>query len=319
MYTPEQAIEDLDHEVNTLGFKSVLLAGYVQRPVPAVLDRAPDLKDYALWIDMYGIDSAYDYDPVWAKCVELGVAVSFHSGSIGWGSRVSISNYMYNHLGHLAEGHHALAKSLFLGGVTRRFPALNFSFLEGGVAWAVSLYADIVGHWEKRNRHALDHINPANVDTALLQELLASYGPTVSADSSARPAARPAEDLATLDEFAACGIEQAGDIKDLFVSNFYFGCEADDPLTSSAFNTKVNPFGATLQAMFGSDVAHWDVPDMAEVLEEAWEMVEHGWLTEDDFRAFMFTHPVRFFTRTNPAFFKGTVVASEVDSFLAGV
>ena len=36
---------------------------------------------------------------------ELGVGVSFHSGSIGWGSRVSISNYMYNHLGHLAEGH----------------------------------------------------------------------------------------------------------------------------------------------------------------------------------------------------------------------
>ena len=32
--------------------------------------------------------------------------------------------------------------------------------------------------------------------------------------------------------------------------------------------------------MFGSDIAHWDVPDMAEVLEEAWEMVEHGWINE---------------------------------------
>ena len=51
----------------------MLLAGYVQRPVAAVADRDPELAKYAQWIDMYGIDSAYDYDPVWAKCLELGV------------------------------------------------------------------------------------------------------------------------------------------------------------------------------------------------------------------------------------------------------
>ena len=135
MHTPEEAIEELEYAVRELGFKAVLLAGYVQRPVAAVADRDPDLVQYAQWIDMYGIDSAYDYDPVWAKCLELGVGVSFHSGSIGWGSRVSISNYMYNHLGHLAEGQHALAKSLFMGGVTRRFPELPFAFLEGGGSW----------------------------------------------------------------------------------------------------------------------------------------------------------------------------------------
>ena len=55
----------------------------------------------------------------------------------------------------LAAGQQALAKSLFLGGVTRRFPSLNFAFLEGGVAWAAALLADIVGHWEKRNPAAL--------------------------------------------------------------------------------------------------------------------------------------------------------------------
>ena len=143
MHTPDEACEELDYAVNTLGFKAVLLAGYVQRPVAAVADRDPELAKYAQWIDMYGIDSAYDYDPVWQQCLDLGVGVSFHSGSIGWGSRMSISNYMYNHLGHLAEGHHALAKSLFMGGVTRRFPDLPFAFLEGGVAWAVALYADL--------------------------------------------------------------------------------------------------------------------------------------------------------------------------------
>jgi hypothetical protein len=121
-----------------------------------------------------------------------------------------------------------------------------------------------------------------------------------------------------IDEWAACGIDRAEDIKRLFVDPFYFGCEADDPLTSMAFNTKVNPFGAELHAMMGSDIAHWDVPDMAEVLEEAWEMVDHGWIDEAAFKQFTFSNPVRFYTGTNPGFFKGTVVEAAVDAYLAG-
>ena len=156
MHTPDEALDALEHAVGELGFKAVLLAGYVQRPAPVVAEQHPELERWALWLDMYGIDSAYDYDPVWARCRDLGVSIAFHSGSIGWGSRQSISNYMYNHIGHLAEGQHALCKSLFMGGVTRRFPELNFAFLEGGAAWAVSLFADLIGHWEKRNRTAMD-------------------------------------------------------------------------------------------------------------------------------------------------------------------
>ena len=107
------------------------------------------------------------------------------------------------------------------------------------------------------------------------------------------------------------------DIKARFVDRFFFGCEADDPLTSMAFNTKINPFGAELQVMMGSDIAHWDVPDMSEVLAEAWEMVEHEWIDEAEFEKFTFTNPVRFYTGTNPGFFKGTVVESAVDRLLA--
>ena len=40
----------------------------------------PELGRYALYQDCFGIDSPYDYDPVWAKCIELGVAPTFHSG-----------------------------------------------------------------------------------------------------------------------------------------------------------------------------------------------------------------------------------------------
>jgi predicted TIM-barrel fold metal-dependent hydrolase len=319
MHTPEEACDALTHAVDDLCFRAVLLAGYVQRPAAAVADEHPDAAPWALWIDMYGIDSAYDYDPVWQRCRDLRVSPAFHSGSIGWGSRRSISNYMYNHLGHLAEGQHSLCKSLFIGGVTRRFPDLAFAFLEGGVAWAVSLYADLLGHWEKRNRAALEHLDPASIDGALFADLFARYGGEwVEAAARGGGIRRLEEDPAQLDEWAACEITRAEDIYELFVPRFYFGCEADDPLTATAFDTRLNAFGARLNAMFGSDVAHWDVPDMAGVLHEAWEMVERGLLTERDFADFMFANPVRFLTAQNPAFFDGTVLDRDARAIAVG-
>jgi predicted TIM-barrel fold metal-dependent hydrolase len=318
MHTPDEAVEELEFAVTELGFKAVLCAGYVQRPFAALEGRDPEVARYAFWLDQFGIDSAYDYDPVWAKAQELGVSIAFHSGFIGMTPYRSISSYVFNHLSMLAEGQQSLAKSLFLGGVTRRFPGMNFAFLEGGVAWAAALYSDLVGHWEKRNLAALRrHLDPDLVDRAQLAELIGRYAPEALGyrGPSTR---RPVEAEDTLDEWAACGITTAGDIKGLFTDRFYFGCEADDPLTSLAFNTRVNPFGAELRAMMGSDIAHWDVPDMSEVLAEAWEMVEHQWIDEDAFEAFTFTNPVRFYTGTNPTFFKGTVVEAAVDRMLAG-
>ncbi len=317
MHSPEEAVDELEFAVTELGFKAVLCAGYVQRPFAALDGRDPDVARYAFWLDQFGIDSVYDYDPVWAKAQELGVSVAFHSGFIGMTPYRSPSSYVFNHLSMLAEGQQSLAKSLFLGGVTRRFPDMNFAFLEGGVSWAATLYSDIIGHWEKRNIRALRaNLDPALIDGALIGRMAATYAP----ESPLIPspfATRPPEPEAMLDEWAACAIERAEDIKALFVDRFFFGCEADDPLTSMAFNTSVNPFGAELNAMMGSDIAHWDVPDMAEVLEEAWEMVEHEWIDEGDFRRFTFTNPVRFYTGTNPAFFKGTVVEAAVDRLLA--
>ena len=57
---------------------------------------------------------------------------------------------------------------------------------------------------------------------------------------------------------------------------------------------------------------------MSEVTEEAWELVEHGLLTEEDFRDFVFANPVRLHTALNPDFFKGTVVESAVARLRAG-
>lgn len=73
----------------------------------------------------------------------------------------------------------------------------------------------------------------------------------------------------------------------------------------------------SLKAIFGSDIGHWDVPDMREVVEEAYELVEEGLVTEQDFRDFMFVNPVTLWTGMNPDFFKGTVVENAVEKLRA--
>jgi hypothetical protein len=280
-------------------------------PAANTLDRAtahlPRLLHERL--DEFGIDSEYDYDPVWRRCLELGVAPASHTPGMGWGSRRSISSYMYNHIGSFGASMEATCKALFLGGVTRRFPKLCFGLLEGGVGWACSLYADLLSHWEKRNREAIHHLDPARIDTALLVELFAKYGDArFRADLAglAESFTKLEPEPPVLDEFAACGIARAEDVRDLFVPRFYFGCEADDPMVAWAFHAETNPLGAQLRAMFSSDIGHWDVPDMAGILAEAWELVEDGLIGEPDFRDFVFANPVRFYTSANPDFFRGT-------------
>ena len=121
---------------------------------------------------------------------------------------------------------------------------------------------------------------------------------------------------AALDEFAACQIERAEDIRALFVESFYFGCEGDDPLVPIAYDTQLNPLGARLNALYGSDLGHWDVPDMKSVLAEACALVETGRLGAEDFRSFAFEAPSRFYLATNPRFLEGTILESEAAALL---
>ena len=87
-------------------------------------------------------------------------------------------------------------------------------------------------------------------------------------------------------------------------------------MAAVAFRGKGLPFGVKLNAVFGSDIGHWDVPEMREVLEEAYELVEDGLIEAEDFCDFMFTNPVMLHARGNPNFFKGTVVEDAVDKLL---
>jgi len=125
------------------------------------------------------------------------------------------------------------------------------------------------------------------------------------------------EDPALLDEFARCEIESVEDLIGLFVPNFYFGCEADDPITPSAFDVSRSPGNVRLNAIYGSDIGHWDVPDMAGVLAEVLEPLDEGLMTEDDFRAFVFENPARLLTSANPDFFRGTIVEDDVKRLFA--
>jgi predicted TIM-barrel fold metal-dependent hydrolase len=316
MFTPDEAIEELEYAVGVLGLKTVNLGGTPYRRIPRFEDELPAVAPYVTRQEVFGIDSDHDYDRVWAKCTELGVAACFH----GKQRPTSISSYVYNHVGAFAAGSAPICKALFLGGVTRRHPELNFGFLEGGVAWASTLYADLLSHWDKRNGEAIHELDPDRIDVDELLALVDEYGEDrhrTAKDAIEAHLRTSGPRPEYLDEFAACDIRRREDIYHLFVPRFFFGCEADSPHNALAFDQRINPFGARLQAVLGSDIGHWDVPDVREVVEEAYELVEHGLMSEDDFRAFTFENAVRFHGGMNPAFFEDTTVERAATDLLA--
>jgi predicted TIM-barrel fold metal-dependent hydrolase len=323
MHSPQEAIAELEHAVGTLGLKAILMPSFVRRPIAAVVRKSPEAARYAFWLDNFCLDSEYDYDPVWAKCRDLKVAPNFHSPTVGLGTRNSISSFVFNHIGHFAASAEAICKALLLGGVTRRFPELRFSFLEGGVGWACTVYHDLVGHWQKRNTKALEPYNPATRDERLMRTLFREYGgehgdgmvERIDEDRS-QLLWGAEEDPARLDEWAESGVRSKEDIRDLFVPRFFFGCEGDDRLAALAFDRRRNPFGSRLNAVYSSDIGHFDLPDMRDAAAEAYELLEEELITEADFRDFVFVNAVRAKTDLNPAFFKGTRVEADVDRLL---
>jgi predicted TIM-barrel fold metal-dependent hydrolase len=309
-FTPEEAVVELRYAVQELGLRAAMLGGAIPRPYEG--HSGPGAR----WYDGLGHASAYDYTPLWETCVELGIAPTFHSTGAGWGARTSPTNYVFNHIGNFAAAGELTARSLFFGGVPMRFPALRFAFLEGGAGWACNLLSDTLGHWEKRNADAIRRYDPAALDREALGSWFAQYAEgRVRAradrlDEGLCMLSEPITGDDVVDEFAESLVRGPDDIVRVFTQQYFFGCEADDPMTALAFDTRRNPFGSRLPAIFASDMGHWDVPEFATVLCEAWELVEHGHLDEADFRAFTYDNPLALWTGANPRFFDGTRVAS---------
>ena len=173
------------------------------------------------------------------------------------------------------------------------------------------MLADLVGHWEKRSLAGIARdSDPRLADVDLFVDLFERYGGSLwretNADDMAQRWQVHPED--PTDSFARLQIDSRDQLLRLFTERFYFGCEGDDPVTASAFDTLRNPGGVRLRAIFGSDIGHWDVPLIHEVLEEVYEPLEDGRIDAGDLRAFVFTNPVHLWTSANPTFFAGTVV-----------
>jgi predicted TIM-barrel fold metal-dependent hydrolase len=321
MHTPQEAIDELRH-CHDLGLKVVVFPEGVMRPLdePAADNCSPWLyPGQRHWFDCFALDSIHDYDPVWAACEELGFAATFHGGlTVRPGLHWSITSYVANHIGQFAAEMYPLCKALLLGGATTRFPRLPFVFLECGASWAAQLLTDTIGHWEKRNGEAIHGLDPSLLDRAELASYWERYGGRIGELMGADPyeyvqrlpvhGSTPDE----LDEFVHLAAKSPADIVDRFAPSFYFGCEADDRGVTAAF-ARSNPCGAELGVVFSSDIGHWDVPDMAGVVAESYELVEDGHLTEEQWRRFTYDNPLELFTRVNPSFFDGTSVAPHVD------
>jgi len=211
-----------------------------------------------------------------------------------------------------------------MGGVARRFPSLNFAFLEGGAGWACDVFSGLDSRFKKRNRQTIENLNPANMDMDLARKAFAQYGGPLLADKfdlagketdiwpPIMLSQRHREDPTTIDEWVQSGITSRQDLRDIFGRQFYFGCEADDPTAGWGFSGKGNPGGTPLKCFFSSDIGHWDVSDMTHVLAEAFELMDDGLLDGDQFRQFTFSHAAHLHGGMNPDFFKGTVVADAV-------
>jgi hypothetical protein len=197
--------------------------------------------------------------------------------------------------------------------------------LEGGADWGARVYIHLVDRWHKRSRAGLVNYDPASLDRREFSAHFARYGCALSkgrsiegedlvrdtlgeryVDSARQP--RPDE----LEDFAAAGIESVEDIKRRWVDCFFFGSESDDRTVAHAFNDRANPLGVKINAIYSSDVGHWDVPDLTQVLAESYALVEEGAITEQDFKAWVFDNPYKLYTEATASFFRGTAVEQKL-------
>src|SRR6267142_176724 len=268
VHTPDEAIEELTFVTTQLGAKVCMFGSGVRRPIPHAKGGPADLARYAQSFDQLGLDSDYDYDPLWQKCRELGIAPTFHTGG-GWGCQ---------------------------------------------------LFCDLVEHWERRGAKGMANMDPTKLNRPLLRELVGRYGyADIAAELDKRDGWPLEEDFLTggmpPDDYIRCNITQKQDWIDLYATPYYFGCEADDRMNAVAFG-KAMPLGARINAIYSSDIGHFDVVDMRDPLREAFELVEDGHITESDFHDFVFGNAVRLWGTQNPRFFEGTAVAKEAAALL---
>lgn len=309
--TPAEGVAALEHAYG-LGLRAMLIPSFNWRPIPAFADAPEPYRSRLQRVDAYGLDSDHDYDPLWAKAVELDVPLSCHTSGFRLAGHYSPSNYSFA-AGHFSAVAEVTAKSLFLGGVVTRFPALRIGLLEGGVAVGVRVYGDLVSRFEKRAGAGLTRLDPARIDPAEVRRLAERHAPGLLRYRPEQLVPGVSAADGQVDDFAASGVTSAKEIADVFSRSFFWGCEGDDPLVGLAYDERVIPLGARLPAMMGSDLGHWDVPSFTLPLVEAYELVEDGILTLAQFDEFTRVNAARYYGGATMSFFAGTAVEADVN------
>ena len=116
-------------------------------------------------------------------------------------------------------------------------------------------------------REAVRRYDPAELDREMLISLFDHFaeGPVRERlsrlDEGLGLLSEPMVEGASIDDFAESLIRSPEDIREVFSRQYFFGCEADDPMAAVAFDERLNPLGARIPALFASDIGHWDVPD----------------------------------------------------------
>ena len=93
MWSPDEALEELEFAVNELGFKAATFGTEIRVPPEKVRETSEELGDYIVDILPVALDAQRDYDPVWQKCLDLKIPVASHTGARGTMGSVS-----YTHL-----------------------------------------------------------------------------------------------------------------------------------------------------------------------------------------------------------------------------
>jgi len=127
----DAAVAEARRTAEEYGFKAVFLA-------PGCVNRRP-------WHDAY-------YDPLWAECERLGIALTFHGGGQTFlrpdFSLEVFDKLMMWHVFNQPLGIMTALVSICSGGVLERFPRLRVGFLEGNCGWAPWLLQRLDEHYE---------------------------------------------------------------------------------------------------------------------------------------------------------------------------
>ena len=143
--------------------------------------------------------------------------------------------------------------------------------------------------FRSRRRDGLQ--NPKNTNVAELKDWIQRYGDArtqAAGDAilmnldSFRPNCsldELSDERHVTDDFDASGVKTKADIRNVFANQFFYGCEADDRATMWAFDPRM---GIRLRPIFSSDITHFDVPDFGDVVPEAYELIEHNCINDQD-------------------------------------